>query len=379
MSTHDHDHDHDPADPRRATTSAPASLEPEIEAMHAARGIEEDRDWALLLVGVFVVDGVSTAAARRHLRRAAEAVAQSGEGPDELFGTPVEFAAQMRADAAEAGEPIVDSTPDASWRDVPVVGFTVAAAISVLFFVVWLVRDGLTTEYSWGLLAGPVLMSLLGVGAMTLWERLLPRVSRLVAVLAAGAAFVVVGGLAGWLVTGGGTETLFTGSTFWLLALAPVHAALAWLANRVLPEARPVATSSADPLDDDAWARELAGTLRLRMQLSDARIREIVREAQAHAADAGRPLAEEFGAPAGYASRFAKDGVAGKRRMAWFFTALAGLVVLTNVAGAVEDGGIDAWSVAQILVLVLVVGVSWREYRAAVRRRDAVAPGAGGR
>ncbi|MFJ3313178.1 hypothetical protein ACIPJU_10270 [Micrococcus endophyticus] len=380
MSTHDHDHDHDPADPRRATTSAPASLEPEIEAMHAARGNEEDLDWALLLVGVLVVDGVSTAAARRHLRRAAEAVAQSGEGPDELFGTPVEFAAQMRADAAEAGEPIVDSTPDASWRDVPVVGFTVAAAISVLFFVVWLVRDGLTTEYSWGLLAGPVLMSLLGVGAMTLWERLLPRVSRLVAVLAAGAAFVVVvGGLAGWLVTGGGTETLFTGSTFWLLALAPVHAALAWLANRVLPEARPVATSSADPLDDDAWARELAGTLRLRMQLSDARIREIVREAQAHAADAGRPLAEEFGAPAGYASRFAKDGVAGKRRMAWFFTALAGLVVLTNVAGAVEDGGIDAWSVAQILLLVLVVGVSWREYRAAVRRRDAVAPGAGGR
>ena len=75
MSTHDHDHDHDPADPRRATTSAPASLEPEIEAMHAARGNEEDLDWALLLVGVLVVDGVSAAAARRHLRRAAEAVA----------------------------------------------------------------------------------------------------------------------------------------------------------------------------------------------------------------------------------------------------------------------------------------------------------------
>lgn len=379
MSTHDHDHDHDPADPRRATTSAPASLEPEIEAMHAARGNEEDRDWALLLVGVLVVDGVSTVAARRHLRRAAEAVAQSGEGPDELFGTPVEFAAQMRADAAEAGEPIVDSTPDASWRDVPVVGFTVAAAISVLFFVVWLVRDGLTTEYSWGLLAGPVLMSLLGVGAMTLWERLLPRVSRLVAVLAAGAAFVVVvGGLAGWLVTGGGTETLFTGSTFWLLALAPVHAALAWLANRVLPDERPAASAPPAHLDDDAWARELAGTLRLRMQLTDARIREIVREAQAHAAEAGRPLAEEFGTPAGYAARFAKDDVAGKRRLAWFFTALAGLVLLSNVAGAVEDGAIDAWGIAQILVFTLVVGVSWREYRAAVRRRDAGAPGAGG-
>lgn len=386
MSTHGHDHDHSAADPRRTTasagpttTSAPASLEPEIEAMHAARGSEKDRDCALHLVGVLVVDGVSTPAARRHLRRAVEAVEKSGEGPDELFGTPVEFAAQMRADAAEAGEPIVDSTPDVSWRDVPVVGFTVAAVISVLFFVVWLVRDGLTTDYSWGLLLAPALMSLVGVGAMALWERLLPRVSRLVAVLAAGAAFVVVvGGLAWWLVTGGGTETLFTGSTFWLLALAPVHAALAWLANRVLPDERPAASAPPAHLDDDAWARELAGTLRLRMQLTDARIREIVREAQAHAAEAGRPLAEEFGTPAGYAARFAKDDVAGKRRLAWFFTALAGLVLLSNVAGAVEDGAIDAWGIAQILVFTLVVGVSWREYRAAVRRRDAGAPGAGG-
>lgn len=44
------------------------------------------------------------------------------------------------------------ATPDATWRDVPVVGFTVAAGIAVLFCLVWLLRDGLTTDYTWGLL-----------------------------------------------------------------------------------------------------------------------------------------------------------------------------------------------------------------------------------
>ena len=42
------------------------------------------------------------------------------------------------------------TTPDAAWRDVPVLGFTVAAGIAVLFCLVWLLRDGLTTDYTWG-------------------------------------------------------------------------------------------------------------------------------------------------------------------------------------------------------------------------------------
>ena len=43
-------------------------------------------------------------------------------------------------------------TPDATWRDVPVLGFTVAAGIAVLFCLVWLLRDGFTTDYTLSLI-----------------------------------------------------------------------------------------------------------------------------------------------------------------------------------------------------------------------------------
>ena len=147
------------------------------------------------------------------------------------------------------------ATPDATWRDVPVVGFTVAAGIAVLFCLVWLLRDGLTTDYTWGLLLAPVLMGVAGVAVRVLWERLLARVPRLAATLVAGGAllaFVLV--LAWWLVEVNAQTHLFTGSTFWLLAVAPVCAGLAWLAHRLLPAARRPVEEPPAALDDDAWA-----------------------------------------------------------------------------------------------------------------------------
>ncbi|MCV7706093.1 hypothetical protein R0J90_02140 [Micrococcus sp. SIMBA_144] len=151
-------------------------------------------------------------------------------------------------------------TPDATWRDVPVLGFTVAAGIAVLFCLVWLLRDGLTTDYTWGLLLSPVLMSVPGAAVMVLWERLLARVPRLAATLVAVAALLALGlVLAWWLVEVNAQTHLFTGSTFWLLAVAPVCAGLAWLAHRLLPPARRPVGEPPAALDDDAWARRLAG------------------------------------------------------------------------------------------------------------------------
>ncbi|RNM11964.1 hypothetical protein SAMN04487849_11360 [Micrococcus luteus] len=210
------------------------------------------------------------------------------------------------------------ATPDATWRDVPVLGFTVAAGNAVLFCLVWLLRDGLTTDYTWGLLLAPVLMGLAGVAVMALWERLLVRVPRLAATLVAGGAllaFVLV--LAWWLVEVNAQTRLFTGSTFWLLAVAPVCAGLAWLAHRLLPAARRPVEEPPAALDDDAWARRLAGVLRLRKDLPDARVAEIVRDARARGAAAGRPLAEELGSPESYAAGVQKDRVAAPRRRAW--------------------------------------------------------------
>ncbi|MBE1539703.1 hypothetical protein [Micrococcus yunnanensis] len=261
------------------------------------------------------------------------------------------------------------ATPDATWRDVPVVGFTVAAGIAVLFCLVWLLRDGLTTDYTWGLLLAPVLMGVAGVAVMVLWERLLVRVPRLAATLVAGGAllaFVLV--LAWWLVEVNAQTHLFTGSTFWLLAVAPVCAGLAWLAHRLLPAARRPVGEPPAALDDDAWARRLAGVLRLRKDLPDARVAEIVRDARARGAAAGRPLAEELGSPESYAAGVQKDRVIAPRRRAWAVTALVLLILATRLPGVVAGERPSAWDVAYLLLAVVVLVSEWRDYRAAVRR-----------
>ena len=334
--------------------------------------VEQDVVWASLVAFRLSMDGVATSAARRELRRVADVVRESGEGPEALFGTPDEFARQVQDDAAEAGEPLVDSSPDAAWRDVLPVGLTVAAGTSVLFAVVWLIRDGLTTNVSWGTLFAPGLVGVTGVTVMTLWERMLVRASRLVAVLTCAAALAAMAcAIAFWLVEVNAGTRLFTGSTLWLFALTPAYGALAWLAEKMLPQAPPARTTSEaaaagladDAWADDAWAEELAGTLRLRMDLPEARVREIVREARAHAAESGRPLVEEFGAPARYAARFRRDRATASRRMAWLYTGMAALVLTISLGTFLTDGRLSWWNVAWVTVIVLVAAGQWREYR----------------
>ena len=348
----------------RADTASPSGAD--------AESVEGDHSWATLAAFRLGMDGVATSAARRELRRVADVVRESGEGPEALFGTPDEFARQVQDDAAEAGEPLVDSSPDAAWRDVLPVGLTVAAGTSVLFAVVWLIRDGLTTNVSWGTLLAPGLVGVTGVTVMTLWERMLVRASRLVAVLTCAAALAAMAcAIAFWLVEVNAGTRLFTGSTLWLFALTPAYGALAWLAEKMLPQAPPARTTSEaaaagladDAWADDAWAEELAGTLRLRMDLPEARVREIVREARAHAAESGRPLVEEFGAPARYAARFRRDRATASRRMAWLYTGMAALVLTISLGTFLTDGRLSWWNVAWVTVIVLVAAGQWREYR----------------
>ena len=65
----------------------------------------------------------------------------------------------------------------------------------------------------------------------------------------------------------------------------------------------------------------LAGVLRLRADMPEHRVRDILDEARAHGVETGAPLHEEFGRPEDYASRFAPDPVTGLRRKALGFTA----------------------------------------------------------
>ena len=160
-------------------------------------------------------------------------------------------------------------------------------------------------------------------------------------------------------------------------ARAPAYGGLAWLADRLLPErprrtapgsGRPAPDGGVAPLDDDEWAHELAGTLRLRMDMGEERVRETVREARAHAAEAGRPLAEEFGSPAQYAARFSRDTAAAARRTAWIFTAFTVLGAVSVVGGALE-GDRFGWPAAWLGACAVVAALRWRDY-ARARRRD---------
>ncbi|TKD66341.1 hypothetical protein [Micrococcus luteus] len=269
------------------------------------------------------------------------------------------------------------AAPDATWRDVPVVGFTVAAGIAVLFCLVWLRRDGLTTDYTWGLLLAPVLMGVAGVAVMVLWERRLARVPRLAATLVAGGALLAfVLALAWWLVEVNAPTHLFTGSTFWLLAVAPVCAGLAWLAHRLLPAARRPVEEPPAALDDDAWARRLAGVLRLRKDLPDARVGEIVRDARARGAAAGRPLAEELGSRSRTPRASRRTGSPRPAGGPGRVTAFVVIILATRLPGVVAGERLSAWDVAYLLLAVVVLVSEWRDYRAAVRRED---PETGGR
>ena len=74
--------------------------------------------------------------------------------------------------------------------------------------------------------------------------------------------------------------------------------------------------------DVDDWSRRLAAILRGSYSLSEERVRTIVGDAHAHAADADRTVQEEFGTPEEYAAGFAPDRARKHRFEAWFWVFL---------------------------------------------------------
>lgn len=341
-------------------------LTPVLRAYLEVRGRTEDQAWAEQVVGTLVLDEVSPRAIRGELEQALPLVRESGEGPAALYGPGQEWARARVADRAEQGLPTVDSSPDARWRDIPVVGSVTACLVSLMVMVVWLVRDGLTVELTWGLLLMPLLAGMGVTAAIATWETVLTRRPLWVAAGAAlGVSAALVAALV-WLLLGTRDAVLASVSTFSLALLAVGYALLAGLLERVLPQA-PV--RPAPPLEDEAWARQLAGTLRLRLDLAEDRVTEIVREARTHAEQSGSSLAQEFGTPASYASRFARDRVARARRAAWAYTALVAPVAAFTVDALVESGGTPgtSWVWALLTAALSWLAVSaWRR----VRRED---------
>lgn len=335
-----------------------------LTAYRDARGEEQDERWAQEAAVALALEGVGGGAVRRELEEALGLVRDSGEGPDQLYGDAREWARTRLREAPEEGRVLVDETPDTSWRDAVVVGCVVAVVLTLALMVMVLLKDGWSTGYAWGWVLFPLASGVMCTLSLAVWERVLLRRPRWQAVVAAGAVLVLGVPALTWLVMGADRVFVTTSSFGWgVVALA--YGLLAGLLARVLPDR---AERRGGPVDDDAWEQRLAGTLRMRMDLPEARVREIVREARAHARESGRDLAAEFGDPAAYAARFGRDRPARLRRAAWGQTALVLLavlvVVLALVGGAADGWGALVWA-GGLMLLVSTWGAvdAWRKVR----------------
>lgn len=117
--------------------------------------------------------------------------------------------------------------------------------------------------------------------------------------------------------------------------------------------------------EDQRWSAELTEILRTRHAWSGPRARALVAEAHAHARESGRPVAEEFGTPAAYATRLAPDD---RRRSRLTALTLGGLTVLSAVLAL--DG--PGWS--SLLLVLVLAGLTVLELR---RHRRPAGPGPG--
>lgn len=348
--------------------SATASTSDVLQAYRDARAQAEDETWASRVLALSVTQGVRLDVLERELWGALELVRESGEPAEDLYGPAQEWAQDRIEERVARGQRVVDSVADTEWRDVPVVGSVVAGILSLLILAVWWARDGLTTDYTAGLLLLPVASGFGIILALATWERVLRRHSWTIAVTI-GLVLAAVGvGLLTWLVWGTRGEVVATGSVFWLAALSAAHFGVAALLERVLqsqdrrPRPRPVRVR-----DDEEWERDLAGALRFRLDLREAQVRDIVREARAHTVESGRSLEEDFGAADGYAASFPRDRRAAARRIAWARSAMVLVAAFLAFGGLLDRLAWAEVSWVGLTVLVLAGGLAtsaWRRYLA---------------
>lgn len=335
-----------------------------LDRFEAARGVPADKDWAAAAAGRFLLDDVREEIVLRELTEALAAVEESGQGPEELFGPAADWARERAAEASAAGEPVLDTDPSLTWRAAPCNALIIAALFSVPFAVVFAFRGGPTVDYTWGHLLFPLVLAVVMTVVITLWSRTILRCSfsATAGIVAAGAVPLVVG--AGFLLPTLSGMPLFTGSVGWYAAIVAAQLGLGALGFWLLPTDDVPDVTTAQTPDDDAWALVLGGVLRSKLAYSDARVREVVDEARAHAAASGRPLAEEFGAPQAYAARFRPDR---GRRLRWEAILLTAVAVywVGKLWAQLADRSAppDWWVVAGAVIMPLIAWQAWRAWR----------------
>ncbi len=315
----------------------PSTLDEVATSFREARGDGADEDWARRAAARFVLDDVRAPLARQALAGLVPTVRESGEPARELFGDAVAWAtdrqAAWRAEGVPATGPDVPTSPRGLVHDL----FFGAAFVSVVFTVVRILTDGWTLDLDLALILFPLLLSLGMLAVRVVWHAAVRRWARPrgVAVTACvlAAYSMLVAGVFG--VTH--PVSFGEGSGLWMVACAVGYGLVASVVGRRWPAPEPAAPPE-EVGSDEAWQHALRMALRERGDVPEARVRAIVDEATRHAADAGRSLQQEFGAPASYAARFAPDTVVRARRSAWSWSATALAPVALFVSYVVGDG-----------------------------------------
>jgi len=260
------------------------------DAFGAARGVDTDETWAFAVSWRLLLQEIAVDQVRAGLEEALAVVRETQESPEVLFGAPREHADALREQWVAEGRLVLDGPAALGWAAALRISLAMSAVFAVLLGAVVGIRGDLTEP---GTVARVVTIALVvGLGSGLLAE--------------------------------------------------------AWSRRH---RRRP---PGPDVPPEQRWAVELAEILRTRYAMSGRRVRDIVAEATLHAAEAGRPVQDEFGTPTAYAARFAPDLRRRSRLTASFFAALGCSVVLPMTDGI-------RWTEAALMALFF--WLAWRELR----------------
>ncbi|MGO1562897.1 MAG: hypothetical protein ACTHW7_13850, partial [Actinomycetaceae bacterium] len=273
---------------RRATPLTDA-----IDAVARVRGESADERWASAAAVTLVLDDVRDDLAAAAVQGVAAEMSRSGEGPEDLYGSPRQWAARMRREWAgdglavrESGEPAV--------RDLPGLVLVMTAWLSFLFLLLAVVTLGWGEPIS---LAGAVAPAFLGAATMLVhaaYTRTRERRSHRAAVVLSGVTTLGVAGAGAALFLSTNDVTVAASAGWWHLLATVAYAAIA--ARVLLGPGRGEggrgeagrgtggrghnagqddvpAVLTSEELSDPEWVREAARALRARADLTDRRVR----------------------------------------------------------------------------------------------------------
>ncbi|GAA1114733.1 hypothetical protein [Arthrobacter flavus] len=338
-------------------------------AFEEVRGEVDDKSWAQLVIGRFTLDNVNHALIAKELTEVLKLVRTSGESPRELFGEAFDYVATQTEQWRADGAPIAPVEPATGWRDVPALSAVTATLTVFLFLILEIFAGNWTTSYTLGKVLMPILTGISAIVTITAFESLLMRTRRLWAVTGAVAMVVVSAAIIVSTFILGNMRPLFTGSLWWYAVLVAVHALIAFVLVRYVPDSeavrarnqrdseqvrqvRPDLSRPVEQATDHEWVAQLAGVLRLRVEMSEKEVQATITDARGYAAAKGTSLSEEFGTPAVYASRLPRPTKGRNTRERW--RRVAWIVAVPAFGYLAFEGLVDGldWSNVRWLMVI---------------------------